>query len=159
MSKGNPKSELMRKTIWSNPHPHSAMMLAAQALERAHNLPLAFAVRQLAKAEANRGIGTADSGLDTKGVIDKLQEAIADMEWLIEVIKLNKFDSQHEIPQLLPEHHRKRCNNPRCQRWFVIERSTGMYCSSACKQSAYRKRVRNKRYTKEELPVNKRKVS
>jgi hypothetical protein len=125
------------KVIWTRPHPNAVYQLAAEGMEKADDKILAEAFRKLAKADAN--------GLDwltTVDVVEWLDEVKSHIDWLIHHIE-HHLDLQADIPRLVPEAHRKQCEG--CDKWFVPERSTKRYCSSRCRQSAYRVTLKSKR--------------
>jgi hypothetical protein len=124
------------KVIWTKPHPNSLYQLAAEGMKKADDKILAEAFRKLAKADAN--------GLDwltTADVVEWLEKVKGNIDWLIHHIE-HHLDLQADIPRLVPERS-KQCEG--CARWFVPERSTARFCSSRCRQSAYRVTLRDKR--------------
>jgi len=125
------------KVIWTRPHPNSLYQLAAEGMDRADDKILAEAFRKLAKAEAN-GL----DWLEPEAVVDWLEKVRGNIDWLIHHIE-HHLDLQADIARLVPEQHRKQCEG--CDKWFVPERSTRRFCSSRCRQSAYRVTLKSKR--------------
>lgn len=113
------------KVLWKSPHPNSALMVAAEAMERAEDKILATAFRRLAVAEANRGLGGRDNLLDYTGIRTWLEEVRSNIDWLLAHIHDDEFtlDLQEETSK-----HRKAKQCEWCGKWFIPERSTGKYC-------------------------------
>jgi hypothetical protein len=128
--------EVERKVIYHAPHPYSVWSLAKGAMEEAENAILATAFRKLARAYAREEGNTLP---DVEEVVDWLEGVRTDIAWLQDHL-LHHLDLQRDVETLVPAHMRLRCAYEGCRRWFIPVRRSGEYCSSPCRQAAYRQR-------------------
>lgn len=131
------EEEVERKVIYHAPHPYSVWSLAKAGMENAENAILAQAFRKLARAYARE---EGDILPTVQEVVDWLETVRNDIAWLQDHL-LHHLDLQKDVERLVPEHMRLQCEH--CSRWFIPVRKSGTsYCSSPCRQAAYRARRR-----------------
>jgi hypothetical protein len=123
------------KTLWSNPSPNSVYIIVHGAMKEADDGLYAKAFKELAKAEANDTRAT----FTYQDVIDWLEQHKANADWIIHHIQ-HDLDLQRDIPALLPEKRRAKCEH--CGRWYVKGRSDQRFCKRSHAVMANKKRKR-----------------
>lgn len=136
---------------WYSPHPSDVYQVVSRTLEETGNKILAKALRDLGKCQAQEWVQPNTYSVpETPAVIEWLEQMRGDIDIAIHLLRT----APHEAPEILLRDLRDdfKTECEMCGKTFFPEkRNRAKFCSTACKQRAYRRRTKTTSPRKEQL--------